>query len=116
MLNSTNNTKTQAKVIGWRNVTSTAIASALQQYCTLLVNDELRIAKLRYNRQSMNVNASGVTSALQVDSKYRPYANYTIMYSYAVKMTLESETGNIKFENNASQISIDINREWIYSY
>ena len=112
-----NNSKTQSKIIGWRNVTSTAIASNLQTYCTLLVNEELRIAKLRYHRENLAIPKDGTTSALQIDSNYRPYANYTIIYSYAVKMSLMSDTGNINFENETSTTqTVTINREWIYSY
>lgn len=113
-----NNTKVQSDTIGWRDVTNTEIAENLRTYCTLKVNEKLKLAQLTYHRNNFTVNGTnGTVSAIGISS-YKPIR--TVHYHYAtspvLQCALQSDSGNLLFSAPQTNTFDPVTINMLYKY
>lgn len=84
-----NNTTTQIRVSGWKEVSVTGATS----YATLYVNGEERMADFRYYRTGYNFTSTGPTlHSNAIPSDYRPAFNVIApAYDLTVNLTINTE-------------------------
>ena len=114
---SAKNHNAQIHIIGWKDITSTAISPALQEYAKFYINDEIKMARLLYARNSLIIPSTGGSSATSIPEQYRPKKNMPYGITANVRVILLDDTGNLKFDNyGSSSASVDFAYQWDYSY
>lgn len=115
---SANNTKVQSDITGWRDVTNSEIAENLRTYCTLKVNEKLKLAQLTYYRNNFTVNGTnGTISSIGIKS-YKPSQN--VHYHYATSPLLQcallSDSGNLLFSTTQTNTFDPVAVNMLYRY